>query len=488
MHKNSRFKRDNNNNNIDRASPKASPRAANKEQPAASNRSPYVARISLNRINELLLKQPDEIILTLNDPKFDFEIYLKADRLSDELLTKLLTVIEIAYQCNSLKTKLVTLIDDILDSKFFSQHVYAQLERRIGGEYNLGFIITVLKLCTTFLFLEPLAVNKIGPIRDRIELLTFRVREETLQQEWTEFSKLETEAKERRQRYSNQTFNNTLSHDTIEPPNDFTQMNIVPTLVDIVTDQETFLRKNITKGAYKSVHHYLDVQFRLLREDFLQPLRNGVRDLREIVAEARFKNILNDNKGELSKEVVKKIKHIESLNVYFDIRMSACITSDFGIVYSMKLNTEKMKNINWEYSKRLIFGSLVCLSSDFFSKSCLVGVIAERDEKKLKNDGEIYIKFDQNNYVNNLPVLNESYIMLETSAFFEAYKHVLEALVSFQRNAENDFPFKENLVDCENQDIPMPKYLTNTSVDFRLKEYNICQTQKGSIYYFYFMI
>ena len=49
------------------------------------------------------------------------------------------------------------------------------------------------------------------------------------------------------------------------PPDDFTRLSIVPRLDDIINNEEPFIRKNIIKGAYKSVRHYLDVQFRLLR-------------------------------------------------------------------------------------------------------------------------------------------------------------------------------------------------------------------------------
>lgn len=39
-----------------------------------------------------------------------------------------------------------------------------------------------------------------------------------------------------------------------------------------------FLRSNIKCGAYEDVEHYLDVQFRLLREDLIIPLRNTIQD------------------------------------------------------------------------------------------------------------------------------------------------------------------------------------------------------------------
>ena len=71
-------------------------------------------------------------------------------------------------------------------------------------------------------------------------------------------------------------------------------MNIVPKLIDIFSDETSqYLRKNITNGAYQNVQHYLDVQFRLLREDYLLPLRDGVQKLREIVRESRQLQRLN---------------------------------------------------------------------------------------------------------------------------------------------------------------------------------------------------
>ena len=52
-------------------------------------------------------------------------------------------------------------------------------------------------------------------------------------------------------------------------------MTIIPEYNDIYAENEPYLRKNIVKGRYNDLEHYLDVQFRLLREDFLRPLREG---------------------------------------------------------------------------------------------------------------------------------------------------------------------------------------------------------------------
>ena len=43
-------------------------------------------------------------------------------------------------------------------------------------------------------------------------------------------------------------------------------------------DEEIYLRKNVVKGAYRDVDHYIDVLFRLTREDLMRPLREGVQN------------------------------------------------------------------------------------------------------------------------------------------------------------------------------------------------------------------
>lgn len=151
---------------------------------------------------------------------------------------------------------------------------------------------------------------------------------------------------------------------------------------------------------------------------------------------------------------------VHSLKKAFNFKLA----TDHGVVHQVRLSPEKVQSINWEFSKRLLFGSLVCLSNDFFENNCLIGSICDRDIENLK-EGIIYVRFgvELSREIN----YNGRYILLETSAFFESYKHVLHAMVSFQRAGEADFPFKENLVYCRNKSMPMPRYLNNVNIDFR---------------------
>lgn len=60
-----------------------------------------------------------------------------------------------------------------------------------------------------------------------------------------------------------------------EPPENFRELSVVPTREDLLVARP-FVRPNIIRGKYRDVEHYLDVQFRLLREDCFGPLRDGI--------------------------------------------------------------------------------------------------------------------------------------------------------------------------------------------------------------------
>lgn len=61
------------------------------------------------------------------------------------------------------------------------------------------------------------------------------------------------------------------------PVEDFRTIKIIPSKDEILSDEEPFLRPNLINGNYPSALTYLDVQYRLLREDFLAPLRESVK-------------------------------------------------------------------------------------------------------------------------------------------------------------------------------------------------------------------
>ena len=146
------------------------------------------------------------------------------------------------------------------------------------------------------------------------------------------------------------------------PPENFREVSIVPTAMDIVAvggyDQGPFLRKNIVKGSYYNVEHYLDIQFRLLREDFLRPLREGIQLLMATPS---------DGKDDRLKDV----------RLYKNARILDPIFTSKGVRYKIKFDVSEFRRLEWENSKRLTYGSLLCLSKDNF-KTFVFASVAER--------------------------------------------------------------------------------------------------------------
>lgn len=84
-----------------------------------------------------------------------------------------------------------------------------------------------------------------------------------------------------------------LSH--AQPPYDFRELNIVPTFKDVNYEQEPFVRPALVHCPYKRIDDYLDVQFRLLREDFVSPLRSGIQE---------YRNLIEDKKKTVAKLII----------------------------------------------------------------------------------------------------------------------------------------------------------------------------------------
>lgn len=204
-----------------------------------------------------------------------------------------------------------------------------------------------------------------------------------------------------------------------KPPDDFRTLNIMPLWDDIFSDCDPFLRPNLIKGAYPDIGTYLDVQFRLLREDFFQPLRIGLQ---------KFKNKLDHG---------QKHGRVDNVRPYYNVKIIGHdLDRDF---YTLQFSTKGLGNIIWEGSKRLMYGSLLFLSSDDFTSFYLF-TVADRNPRDLAH-GRFKVQFEGT----TLPAgyLQESFVMIESMVFFEAYRSVLIAL---QRTSPAHFPLEDYIL------------------------------------------
>ena len=168
-------------------------------------------------------------------------------------------------------------------------------------------------------------------------------------------------------------------NDEVVPPDNFRSLSVVPTQEDILHEGRPFLRKNKIDGSYEGVDHYLDVQFRLLREDFVRPLRQGIAQLLE-----------SNGTAELS--------DIQDIRVYNNVCVLEPTYTSNGLRYRIRFDNSKLRHVRWENSKRLIFGSLMCLSKDNF-ESCVFATVANRELWNIR--GVSWINIIQRTYIDN---------------------------------------------------------------------------------------
>lgn len=226
-----------------------------------------------------------------------------------------------------------------------------------------------------------------------------------------------------------------------KPPNDFRTLNILPNMEDLFGEGEPFLRPNIVKGQYPDEATYLDVQFRLLREDFFQPLRVGLQ---------AYANKSNYN---------KQTRRMENVRFYHNVKLMGYETETNS--YTIQFAVKSLGRISWESSKRLIHGSLIVLSSDKF-KSFNLFTVADRKPDQLMR-GEFKAKFEGDSLPKNYRWLN--YVMAESTIFFEAYRSVLWAL---QKISPHQFPLKDYILG-QTTDGNLPAYLLNTGVEVKFR-------------------
>ncbi|XP_077984204.1 NFX1-type zinc finger-containing protein 1-like [Glandiceps talaboti] len=231
------------------------------------------------------------------------------------------------------------------------------------------------------------------------------------------------------------------------PPNDFRLILIIPTPETLTNEDFAFVRENRLYDNYSDANEYLDIHFRLLHQDFMLPLREAV-------------NMMIESPELQSRR--KKQRHKRGVNIYHNIFILNTAGTDSGIVYTVWFNPKGYKRIHWETSRRLLQGSLVCLSMDGFGQHLVLGTIYQRDVKLL-NEGlfEILLEGEtQEGLARNIP--NDVPLqMVETSAYFESYRHVLKRL---QELKVDDMPFLNYILSPHPEmSVGPPAYLQDTA-------------------------
>ena len=181
----------------------------------------------------------------------------------------------------------------------------------------------------------------------------------------------------------------------VPPAENFREIEIIRTVGDIRNPVIPYLRKNKVKGKFDDGEHYLDVHFRLLKEDLVQPLREEVHEL------------INE---------VPKCEKTQSLILYHKIKMKYPQCTNNGVIYRISFDAAHAKGILWKHSRKLIYGSLLCFSIDHF-KTMVFATVANRAPENLSK-GLLDIPLISFEDLKNFQTCQEM-LMVESKTYFE---------------------------------------------------------------------
>ncbi|KAK6195663.1 hypothetical protein SNE40_001045 [Patella caerulea] len=395
--------------------------------------------LNITRLREFDMKDSTHILITLGHDYSGLQELLNAQRQDKESVRLTLSILAKACTCYSLPQNLNRILGKLHRSIFFTRqisNVLLSISREESKETQRILILNIICIIYQLLIRIP------GSIADQSGMLILLRREIEILQETTEVIDEEIVASLEEvldlERIKHKNLNEAprgILHNDLDDQsdalNDYREMSLLPTLHDLNPNIKPFLRKNKIKGRYDDLNHYLDVQFRLLREDFIQPLRNGI---------AEYQATLGDCK-----------QRLQGIRVYSNVTFVRPILTHMDILYRLHFDTSRLKLENRATSKRLMYGSLVCLSSDNF-KTFYNATVSESN-RELIAKGYIHLKFEHDLEKINSIDPDQQFIMVESMAFYEAYRHVLDGLQCL-----TTLPFVNHVVQGYNV-VDAPEYL-----------------------------
>ena len=249
---------------------------------------PLESNLSFTRLRELKSKDPAEVVAALSYSKEGLSRLLKNEnklRTEDQMLRLLLAALARASQCHSMPAQQNEILNLVRTSSF--HEILGTFLTRSSMTAQATELTSIIgesaDLLRTLLTLFPSHIHKVMMAYCFLETAQKHARLKgagelppDVAKKVEDFEIAKDAAMEALQRKETRKRGETVDEDSLTPPDDFRQMSVFPTMEDLDKEDLPFLRKNKALGGYTSVDHYLDVQFRLLREDFVYPLREGI--------------------------------------------------------------------------------------------------------------------------------------------------------------------------------------------------------------------
>ncbi|KAK3589661.1 hypothetical protein CHS0354_015165 [Potamilus streckersoni] len=397
------------------------------------------------KVRSLFEEDTSQMCRVLSKEKTLLKKIIKLSCKDEKLLINVIGLLEKALSSRFAQHSGLNLIIILKDTSFFESAIVPLLSTYLAVEsldwsQHLPVLNRIIKLALIFFSLTPTSMYLIFGLLDILQRiadnLPVTVNHETVLQEVkegiVEIQSMKESQVSKRMTSVTHRVPRAFLHDNEQPPDNFREIEMYPQLEEIKADKPPFFRMNKETGWYNDLEHYLDVQYRLLREDFICPLREGIREYKQ--------------------NIHMKKKELQDLRLYYDVKVQQLAPGRDGIYHQLQFNVSHLRHVEWAHSKRLLYGSFLCLSSNDF-ETMLFATVADRDPRDLRR-GVMSVSF-QTDFKDVMEKSHETFVMVESIAFFEAYKHVLFGLQNIYR-----LPFQKHLVNCE-KDVDSPIYLSS---------------------------
>jgi hypothetical protein len=243
---------------------------------------------------------------------------------------------------------------------------------------------------------------------------------------------------------------------------DFRRTLILPTAQELLCSEAPFVPQNIPFYT-ETVELYLDMQFRLLREDFVRPVQVGLSQFHKAGGLGALQRHVFVPKSNTSVDGAGKVfvyRRVEFEGLSAVTKGTQPL--QFSICFQHADRTKGMSSRErerfWESSQRLKFGSLVVLWED--GPTICVFKVANRDSKMLGKDKPLISLACESEMVPLALQLFKSrteVALLEfSSGYLEAYRPTLSAL---QRLNPVSLPFARYLTGSGDVAMRVPAYV-----------------------------
>ena len=418
---------------------------------------------------------PEDGILELANKSKRFEALLNCTEIRPDLMKLIIRAVHLCALSDQVTQHAEKILRIVIRTKFLLLHLSSfvrKIQLHSITDDNFQPDDVILQLAETFLVLLQRFRHDIvdtTPIAELSEALEKLKSDVSLQVDTEMLERKVILVKELRDEIIRRRIESLRKQDdesALEPPEDFRKVSVIPQAADLNVHDKPFLRANIVGGSYIDLEHYLDVQFRLMREDFIIPLRQGIKELRR----------KDNNRGA---SIDSDRKHSKDVSVYRNVTVLYPVCSGKGMVYRIRFDWlhRSVRHVKWEKSKQLKFGSLLCLSADDFY-NLVFATVENRNPGDLRC-GELEVRFEgvQLEKLNEFIKEKKKFDMVESPAFFETYRHVLEGLQKIQ---PDELPFQEHIVKC-NRNVGPPGYESKTNGFFVMSDITDKEVEENNI-------